>query len=279
MHRTNRRLALLCTTALLASACGGDDGQSTGATTAGMTTATSTTAPTSTTDTGTTAGPTDSDGSTMGSTDTSTDATTDPTDATDPTDPSETTGSDSDSDATTDEPTTDSTTVEPTTTDTTTDDPTTTTDPTGQDECTAVPEKLIPCDAAVDDAQLNDPDDQAGDILKAIGVGCPGNGPDTFIDIDNPKFVSFNNQQSKRPWRVAKGFGTAPSVMDPNKLLFSAREGEKFLMLSTGRLNAPNADGVVIEAANSQKNNHENFNADDDANKSTLRPVSPTRRT
>ncbi|MCA9714663.1 MAG: choice-of-anchor L domain-containing protein, partial [Myxococcales bacterium] len=126
--------------------------------------------------------------------------------------------------------------------------------------CLIVPENLVPCDG--------DDDDQ----FHAIGVNCPGNGPNTFIDSTNEEFSSANNQNSLRPWRVARGFGTAEDPMAPGELLFRAREGEKFLLLSTGRLKPPNNEGVVIEDADSQKNNHNNFNDDSDSLPSPMSP-------
>jgi cysteine-rich repeat protein len=71
-------------------------------------------------------------------------------------------------------------------------------------------------------------------------------------------------------WQVAKGFGTYKfdhdmDVATPDKLLYSPREGDTFLILSSGRVKAPNNEGIVIENANSQVGNGDNTNSDADA--------------
>lgn len=93
------------------------------------------------------------------------------------------------------------------------------------------------------------------DPWHAIGVGCPG-APENTIPISNPQFKS-----QPIAWRVATGFGTAPDPKNPGELIFRPREGEKFLVLSTGRVANLQPDGTLVEV-NSQYNNDNNFNAD-----------------
>jgi hypothetical protein len=56
-------------------------------------------------------------------------------------------------------------------------------------------------------------------------------------------------------WQVAKGFGN----------FFKPREGGTLLMLSTGKIAAPNGQGIVVEANNSQLANGANGNPDNQA--------------
>ena len=100
--------------------------------------------------------------------------------------------------------------------------------------------------------------------LKAIGI-CDGD-PATSIVTTDFQFESNNNAA----WQVAKGFGTYKFDNDmnpgtPDQLLYSPREGSTFLMMSTGVISAPNAQGIVTEAVNSQGINGDNGNNDADA--------------
>ena len=117
--------------------------------------------------------------------------------------------------------------------------------------CSA-PAMYTNCD---DNLNLADKDDKKN-ALKAIGV-CDGD-PATSIVTTDFQFESNNNAA----WQVAKGFGT--HKVD-NKLLYSPREGSTFLMVSTGVIKAPDAQGIVTEAANSQVGNGNNLNNDTDA--------------
>ena len=50
--------------------------------------------------------------------------------------------------------------------------------------------------------------------------------------------------------------------MTPDKLYYSPREGDTFLLVSTGKIKAPNNQGVVIENNASQGGNGDNGNDD-----------------
>jgi cysteine-rich repeat protein len=96
---------------------------------------------------------------------------------------------------------------------------------------------------------------------KAMGI-C--NDLDTnSVKIANFTFTAPDNES----WQIAKGFGTFAfdDDMDPNtpdNLLYSPREGDAFLILSTGNISAPNNMGIVTEANNSQGGNGDNSNPD-----------------
>jgi cysteine-rich repeat protein len=99
---------------------------------------------------------------------------------------------------------------------------------------------------------------------KAMGI-C-NDLPDNSVQISNFSFNSNNNAA----WQVAKGFGTYKfdDDMDPNtpdELYYSPREGDTFLMVSTGVIKAPNPQGIVIENNNSQVGNGNNTNDDGNA--------------
>lgn len=112
------------------------------------------------------------------------------------------------------------------------------------DECQA-PGLLIVCDDGPD-----------VDPFHAIGVGCPG-APENTIPIANKQFNS-----KALAYRAATGFGTAEDPMAPGELLFRPREGDKFLIISTGRVAEPDAQGRVVELT-SQFENDNNFNDDE----------------
>jgi cysteine-rich repeat protein len=126
-----------------------------------------------------------------------------------------------------------------------------------EDNCTPTPEpacqepeSYISCDSALN----------KGDALapyQALGLACSDK-------INESIFISNTQFQSPdaNAWQIAKGFGTYEEM---GQLLYSAREGESFVMLSTGTISAPNGDGVVTETANSQTGKGSNQNPDDDA--------------
>jgi len=114
---------------------------------------------------------------------------------------------------------------------------------TGEEVCEA-PGLLLVCDDADDDP------------FHALGLGCEG-APENTIPITNAVFKS-----QKVAYRVARGFGTAVDPNDPDKLLFRPREGERFLVLSTGQVAALDPDGFLVEQ-NPQYDNGNNFNPDD----------------
>ncbi|MFZ6185473.1 DUF4215 domain-containing protein [Nannocystis pusilla] len=106
--------------------------------------------------------------------------------------------------------------------------------------------------------------------LKAIGI-C-NVAPNNSIITSNFQF----SQAVDNTWQVAKGFGTYTYDHDndpqtPNQLLYSPREGDTFLMLSSGFIAAPNGQGVVIEAPNSQTHDN-NGNPDGNVNQVPLPP-------
>ncbi|HEY8380077.1 MAG TPA: choice-of-anchor L domain-containing protein [Nannocystis sp.] len=93
------------------------------------------------------------------------------------------------------------------------------------------------------------------DPFQAIGVGCPG-APENTIPIAQKV---FNSQPIA--WRAVKSFGTGEDPNAPGELLFRPREGEKFLIVSTGRLPMPGPDGSLVETE-PQYDNDNNFNPD-----------------
>jgi hypothetical protein len=176
--------------------------------------------------------------------------------------PTSTTGTPTTGDATTtddtptstSEPIGSSTTGEPDSTSTgeatsTTTTSTTTTTTTGDDSSTgeeacAAPGILLVCDDADDDP------------FHALGLGCDG-APENTIPISNAQFKS-----QKVAYRVARGFGTATDPNAPDQLLFRPREGERFLVISTGQVAALDPEGMLVETK-PQYDNDNNFNADD----------------
>ncbi|WAS89938.1 choice-of-anchor L domain-containing protein [Nannocystis punicea] len=136
--------------------------------------------------------------------------------------------------------TTDATSSTTTTSTATTNDSTGTT---GTEECGA-PGILLVCDK-----------DDDVDPFHAIGVGCPGAKENT-IPITDPVFMS-----QPIAWRAARGFGAAEDPNAPGELLFRPREGEKFLVLSTGRVANLDGEGYLVETQ-SQYENDNNFNPD-----------------
>lgn len=218
------RIVALSFAATTTGACGDDDKSST---TASAQSSTSTTETETTTTAPTTGEPTST---TSSSTSTSSTTTTAPT-TTEPVTPTDGTTSTS-TGTSSGETTTDAT--------STTDE---TTGTTGTEECGA-PGILLVCDKGDDT-----------DPFHAIGVGCPG-APENTIPIADDVFDS-----QPIAWRAARGFGTAEDPNAPGELLFRPREGEKFLVLSTGRVANLQPDGVLIEAQ-SQYDNDNNFNPD-----------------
>ena len=125
--------------------------------------------------------------------------------------------------------------------------------------CQAPAEYMI-CDAAIN---LTDKNDKTN-AHKAMGI-CNADANNS-VQITNFDFKSNNNAA----WQVAKGFGTYTHDHDmdantPNKLFYSPREGDTFLMVSSGTIAAPNGSGIVIESNNSQQGKGDNQNDDSDA--------------
>ncbi len=100
------------------------------------------------------------------------------------------------------------------------------------DICEA-PGNLIPCD------------DGTTNAFNAIGLGCEG-GPNNSIPIFNPIFAS----NDATAWRIITQYG---SHIDPIDGLptWRPREGSSMLIVSTGQIPAPDANGVLIENTNS----------------------------
>ena len=107
------------------------------------------------------------------------------------------------------------------------------------------PGEIISCDAIAD----------APTQFQAIGLGCDGDA-NQIIPINNEVFNS-----AAGAWRVARQFGT---YIDPgtNEPLWSAREGEQMLIISTGAISAPNGQGVVTMAAGTHQGGLDNGNPD-----------------
>ena len=123
-------------------------------------------------------------------------------------------------------------------------------------QCSA-PANYVVCDANL---SLNDKATTVN-AHKAMGI-C------NDTDANSVKITNFQlDAPDPVSWQVAKGFGTYKFDDDqdpgtPDGLLYKPREGGAMLMISTGKIAAPNASGVVIEAANSQVNNGANNNPD-----------------
>jgi hypothetical protein len=123
----------------------------------------------------------------------------------------------------------------------------------GNQELCEAPGNLVTCDEYDDDPT----------VFEAIGLNCTG-GPDEVIPILGEGFNSVDAQS----WRVARQFGTAndPVTGDP---IWSPREGDTMLFLSSGNIAAANAAGVVLQTA---------LNDDDSTNPSNKplpAPMSP----
>ncbi|MCA9661544.1 MAG: DUF4215 domain-containing protein, partial [Myxococcales bacterium] len=126
-----------------------------------------------------------------------------------------------------------------------------------EDDCTPTPEPAcqMPEDYISCDGALN-----KGDALapyQALGLACSDK-VNEAIFISNTQFQS----PDANAWQIAKGFGT---YQEMGQLLYSAREGESFIIMSSGKVSAPNGQGVVTETSGSQTGNGSNNNPDDDA--------------
>jgi hypothetical protein len=99
------------------------------------------------------------------------------------------------------------------------------------------PGELIACDSLADNPTQ----------FQALGLGCEGDA-NQVIPINNAVFNSVAGA-----WRVATQFGT---FIDPvsNEPLWSPREGDQMLIISTGAITAP-VNGVVTMAAGAHQNN------------------------
>ncbi|MDC0669315.1 DUF4215 domain-containing protein [Nannocystis radixulma] len=109
------------------------------------------------------------------------------------------------------------------------------------------PADYVVCDDALDLANKAD----KTQAHKAMGI-CNANAGDS-VQITDWSFNAVDNAS----WQIAKGFGTYTYDHDmdantPNKLLYSPREGDTMLMISTGTITTPNAQGIVVQPPNSQ---------------------------
>ncbi len=102
-------------------------------------------------------------------------------------------------------------------------------------------------------AQQHEPcDAMSNEALHAMGLNCTSLGG---IWVDNSNAVAVTGLDFKAPpamggdrsWQVAKSYG---NFIDPNtkKPFWGPREGDKFLMISSGLLPTPNGQGAVIIA-------------------------------
>ncbi|MBL9104362.1 MAG: DUF4215 domain-containing protein [Myxococcales bacterium] len=113
------------------------------------------------------------------------------------------------------------------------------------------------CDNNLNPANKND----KTQAHKAMGI-C-NSGPADSVNITDFTFNAPDNNS----WTIAKGFGTYAFDDDmdpatPDKLLYSPREGDTFLMISTGAVTAPNNQGIVLQGGNTQKGVGTNNNPD-----------------
>ncbi len=95
----------------------------------------------------------------------------------------------------------------------------------------------LPCDLDSDDP------------LHAIGLDCSALGEpwidaQTAVAVAKLELMAAPEQNGRRPWQVARAYG---SYIDPDtqQPFWSAREGDKVLLLSSGLLPAPDGQGVV----------------------------------
>jgi hypothetical protein len=92
-------------------------------------------------------------------------------------------------------------------------------------------------------------DDQDDDPFHALGLDCNGNSPEA-----TPISQSTFNSSDDNAYKVAKQFGSSG--------LWSAHEGEKLLIISTGELTDPNQDGEVILPQGAAQPGTDNGNQD-----------------
>ncbi|MCY1061155.1 DUF4215 domain-containing protein [Nannocystis sp. SCPEA4] len=114
------------------------------------------------------------------------------------------------------------------------------------------------CDGG--DAILTDKADKKN-ALRAIGI-CDLQPNNSIVTTA----FEFDAQAANNTWQVARGFGThmVDHDNDPNtpmQRLYSPREGESMLILSSGVISPP-VNGVVTELPNSQVINNGTTNAD-----------------
>jgi hypothetical protein len=117
------------------------------------------------------------------------------------------------------------------------------TDSGGKMEICEAPGDLMPCDGDTDN------------LFNAMGLGCEG-GPNTSIPIINPVFAPTDATS----WRIITQYGTHIDEMD-GLPTWRPREGESMVIISTGQLPEPDADGILIELDNNPDSNDNPDNA------------------
>ena len=144
-------------------------------------------------------------------------------------------------------------------------------DDAGPDEVCYAPATYVPCDGEAG-APTSDP-------FQAIGLGCPGTDQEA-IAIDGTSFEYIADQT----WAIIAGFGTFEQA--DGSLLWSPPRpeaspdpddpppngGNNMLMLSTGLIAEPDAQGVVVETTD-QELNGDNGNDDTDELPPPLSPM------
>jgi hypothetical protein len=83
--------------------------------------------------------------------------------------------------------------------------------------------------------------DDGDDPFRAIGLDCPGDATNS-TPISNPVFSAAD----ATTWYTITQFG--------NSALWQPAEGERMLIISTGKLDAPDANGVLTQAAGKTQN-------------------------
>mgnify|MGYP000379038270 CR=1 FL=1 len=122
------------------------------------------------------------------------------------------------------------------------------------------PAGYIVCDAGLDLADKSDP----SVLHRALGI-CNDQADNSVLAAN---FTLGSNGGAG--WQVARGFGSFKFDDDadpntPDRLFYAPREGDALVVLSTGAIAAPNPEGAVVEAANSQVANGDDGNDDGDA--------------
>jgi cysteine-rich repeat protein len=121
--------------------------------------------------------------------------------------------------------------------------------------CTIV--DYVVCDDALD------PADKADKTQALAAMGICDDLPTNSVQITEFQFTAPDGGS----WTVARGFGSYvyDHDMDPNtpeERLYSPREGDRMLMISTGAIAPPNDEGIVLQGGDTQKNGGANGNPD-----------------
>jgi len=128
---------------------------------------------------------------------------------------------------------------------TTTDDDTTgeeSTDGPPKEVCLA-PAMMVPCDGG-------------DDVFKAIGLNCSDD-PTVAIPIKNPTLKAPDASS----YRVATRFGSSQDPKDMKKPAWGPKEGNRFLVIGTGKFPVLQPDGALVE--NNNQDSESNNNPDE----------------